>query len=236
MSAKTPKIHADLEEYLDRLITAFERAVESKTSSKPDEDWHARFLALQEQYRALSSLYQSTINTPPVIEKNNQLRLALPPDPQETANTGLVQIDDLLNTVSKIGTANIFEVLRYYFAQIEGDVLKMVEIRAELFNSPSSKPFSSSLTLSDNLSHLDLIRIIRSFVDCGFFIDRSTGKPPTYKALYDVAEQVLNIDLSEAPTKFSNTIKDAISEETQTSVFGTMAQTFLNKSVRKKLK
>lgn len=232
MSAKSSKIPADLEYCINRLKSALEHAFDGHTAN---DDLQVKYLALMEKYEALSSLCQSAINTPPIIDKHNQLRLNLPPEPQETAHIGLVLIEDLLNTVTTIGTTNIFEVLRYHLANVQGDAIKMVEVRERLFYTPSTSP-ATSLTLSENLSKLDLIRIIRSFVDSGFLIDGSTGKSPTYKALYDIAEQVLNVDLSDAPTKFSTSIKEACTEETQTAVFGTMAQMFLNKSVRKKLK
>ena len=48
MSAKTSKISADLEDYLERLVSAVERAVDGKHANTPGEDWHTKYLALQD--------------------------------------------------------------------------------------------------------------------------------------------------------------------------------------------
>lgn len=232
-----------------RLISAIKRAVDvnsayfkafEKLASKPlsKEDWHSKYLALQEQYYALSALYQSTINTPPITDKHNQFLLSFDrqPNPEEATNDGLVQVNALLNAAIDAKTSDIFLVLRYYLAKAKGDVLKMVEVQEEIFNAQTVTAFTSNLVFADSLSQLDIIRVFRSLNDAGFVNNRRTGKKATYKELFDVAEKMFNIDLSGASSAFNNSLQECCSEETQTAVFDTMSQAFLNKSVRKSSK
>lgn len=233
-----------------RLASAIKRAVDADSAyfkvfeqlanelKQPVEDWQAKYHALQEQYMALSALYQSTIDTPPVTDKHNQFLLSFDrqPNPEETANDGLVQVNALLNAAIDAKTSDIFLVLRYYLAKAKGDVLKMVEVQEEIFNAQTATAFTSNLDFADSLSQLDIIRIFRSFNDAGFVNNRRTGKKATYKELFDVAEKMFNIDLSGASSAFNNSLQESCSEETQTAVFDTMSQAFLNKSVRKSTK
>ena len=213
---------------------AFERLADEL--NQPEEDWQAKYLSLQEQYQALSSLFQSTINTPPIIERNNQLRLALPPNPQETANNGLVQIMDLLNTVTKAKSANIFEVFRYYLAHAKGDVLKMVEIHEELFNDEIASTYTSHLAISESLSEIDLIRVFLSLYEAGFIINRKTGKKPTKTEYFNTIGELFNIDLSDAVGIYSRSLQQGCTEETMKAIFNTLAQKLVTKPVGKNKK
>lgn len=230
------------------LISAIKRAVDINSAyfkaferlannlNQPEEDWRAKYLSLQEQYHALSSLFQSTINTPPIIDKNNQFRLALPPTPQETANDGLVQILDLLNAVTKAKSANIFEVLRYYLAHAQGDVLKMVEVHEELFNEEIASTYISHLAISESLSEINLIRVFLSLYLAGFIIDRKTGKKPTQTEYFNTIGELFNIDLSDAVGIYSRSIQQGCSEETIKAIFLTLAQKLVTKPVGKNKK
>lgn len=213
---------------------AFERLADEL--SGPVVDWKAKYLSIQEQYHALSSLFQSTINTPPIIERNNQLRLALPPNPQETANNGLVQIMDLLNTVTKAKSANIFEVFRYYLAHAKGDVLKMVEIHEELFNDEIASTYTSHLAISESLSEIDLIRVFLSLYEAGFIINRKTGKKPTKTEYFNTIGELFNIDLSDAVGIYSRSLQQGCSEETMKAIFNALAQKLVTKPVGKNKK
>ena len=238
MSAKTSKIHADLEDYLERLASAVERAVDGINANKSGEDWQAKYLVLQEQYSALSALYQSLVETPPITDKNNEYLIPFDtkPTPEEAASNGLVQIKDLFAVAREANTSDLFEVLRVYADKTSGNLKDYVNAMEVVFNAKATKNIVTYLALTDNLTELDLIRITRSFIDGGFVVDTRTNKAPTYKELYAIAEQVFNIDLSNAATSFSDAIKKNCSEKAHKAIFDTMGQALVNKSVKTKYK
>ena len=238
MSAKTSKISADLEDYLERLVSAVERAVDGKHANTPCEDLQAKYLALQEQYTALSALCQSLVDTPPVADKNNEYLIPFHniPAPEEAASNGFVQIKDLFAVAREANTSDLFEVMRVYGGRNSVNLKDYVDAMEVVFNAKATKNIVTYLALTDNLTELDLIRITRSFIDGGFVVDTRTNKAPTYKELYAIAEQVFNIDLSNAATSFSNSIKKNCSETTHKAIFETMGQALVDKSVKSKYK
>lgn len=238
MSAKTSKIPADLEDLLERLVSAVERAVDGINANTPGEDWQAKYLALQEQYTALSALYQSLVDTPPVADKNNEYLIPFHniPAPEEAASNGFVQIKDLFAVVREANTSDLFEVVRVYAGKNSGNLKDYVNAEEELFNANATKDIVTYLALTDNLTELDLIRIIRSFVDAEFVIDTRTNKTPTYKTLYAIAGKVFNIDLSNASTTFCDPIKKNCSEKAHKAIFETMGEALVKESVKSKYK
>ena len=238
MSAKTSKISADLEDYLERLVSAVERAVDGINANKPGEDWHTKYLALQEQYTALSALCQSLVDTPPVADKNNEYLIPFHniPAPEKAASNGFVQIKDLFAVAKEANTSDLFEVMRVYGGRNSVNLKDYVNAEEELFNANVTKDIVTYLALTDNLTELDLIRIIRSFADGEFVVDTRTNKTPTYKTLYAIAGQVFNIDLSNASTSFSDAIKKNCSEKAHKAIFETMGEALVKESVKTKYK
>lgn len=205
--------------------------ITDSTSSRPDEDWHAKFITLQEQYLSLLAVYQS-------ITSDSQLELfpSMTTVTKEAAQKGVIMMDDLINTAVEANTTNLFEVLRVYVGKTSGNLKDYVNAMEVVFNAKATKNIVTYLALTDNLTELDLIRITRSFIDGGFVVDTRTNKVPTYKELYAIAEQVFNIDLSNAATSFSDAIKKNCSEKAHKAIFDTMGQALVNKSVKTKYK
>ena len=236
MSAKTSKISADLEDYLERLVSAVERAVDGISANKPGVDWHAKYLALQEQYTALSSLYQSLVDAPPVADKNNEYLLSFfdKPTPEETASNGLVQVKDLLDAAIEANTNDVFEVMEYYFANAKGDVQELVKIKKKTFDRMVASKFTSNLAFNlDDFTILDLVRVCYGFYNSGMVGPR-VGKELTQKEFFDTMGKVFDVDLSKASKSKSNSVGSGCREETQTAIFDVMKQAPLNKSVGKK--
>lgn len=238
MSAKTSKISADLEDLLERLVSAVERAVDGINANKPGEDWQAKYLALQEQYSALSALCQSLVDTPPVADKNNEYLIPFHniPAPEEAASNGFVQIKDLFAVAKEANTSDLFEVMRVYGGRNSVNLKDYVNAEEVLFNANATKDIVTYLALTDNLTELDLIRVIRSFADAEFVIDTRTNKTPTYKELYAIAGKVFNINLSNASTSFSDAIKKNCSEKAHKAIFETMGEALVKESVKSKYK
>ena len=117
-----------------------------------------------------------------------------------------------------------------------GNLKDYVNAEEELFNANVTKDIVTYLALTDNLTELDLIRIIRSFADAEFVIDTRTNKTPTYKTLYAIAGKVFNIDLSNASTSFSDAIKKNCSEKAHKAIFETMGEALVKESVKTKYK
>ena len=236
MSANTTMIHANLEDYLERLVSAVERAVDGKSATKPEESWHARYLALQEQYNALSALYQSLVDTPPVTDKNNEYLISFDTKPtlDETASNGLVQIKDLLNAAIEANTNDIFDVIDYYLANTKGDLRELVKIKKKTFNVMVSSKFTSNIAFNaEEFAILDLVRLCYGLFNSGMVIPR-VGKDLSLKEFFDTIGNVFDVDLSKASKSRSNSVGAGCSEETQTAVFDILCQASLNKSVNKK--
>ena len=236
MSAKTSKISADLEDYLERLVSAVERAVDGKHTNTPGEDWHTKYLALQEQYTALSALYQSLVETPPVTDKNNEYLIPFNtiPTPEEAAFNGLVQIKGLLDAANEANTSDIFEVMEYYLASAKGDYQTLVKTKKKAFDKMVSSKFTSNLAFNlDVFTLLDLIRICYGFYNSGMVGPR-VGKELTFKEFLETMGKVFNVDLSKASKSKSNSVGSGCTEETQTAVFDIMKQASLKKAVGKK--
>ena len=75
-------------------------------SSSADIDWHTKFLKLQEQFQELSALCDSSVVTPPVVDKHNQYRLSLY-TPEEGVRCGVIQIKELINAAAEAGSTNL---------------------------------------------------------------------------------------------------------------------------------
>ena len=230
MSAKSSfKIPADLEDYLERLVSAVERAVDGNTANKPEGDWRTKYLSLQEQYRALSALYQSIVETPPVADKNNEYLISFDAKPtlEETATVGIVQIKDLLNVAIESNTSDIFDVLSYYLANTKGDFQELVKIQKKAYNEKVMSKFTSNLAISKTFSKIDCIRVFRSLIDAGKIVTRD-GSKLTHKAYFSAVGDFFGVDLSDAATVFSASLSDGNSGTKHTAIFDQLSSVILD--------
>lgn len=222
-----------------RLISAIKRAVDvnsayfkafEKLARKPlpNEDWRSKYLALQEQYYALSALYQSSINTPPVTDKHNQFLLSFdtPPTPRETANDGLVQVKDLLNAAIEANTSDLFQVLRIYLADAQGNLLSLVKVRQEIFQKRTKSLFASNLALSKSFTKIDCIRVFRALFEAGKITARD-GSKLTLKEYFKTIGDLLDVDFSEASTTISTSMADSYSADKHTAIFTQLSNAIL---------
>lgn len=218
----------------EHLAVSLEKAghyIADPTSPQPTIDWQTRFFILQEQYLSLLAVYQSVTD-----DAQLQLFPEIPTVSKEAAKNGVVLMADLMDAAVEANTSNLFEVLRFYIDKTKGNLKDYVNAMEVIFKSKVTPKVVTYLALTDNLSELDLIRIIRSFVDGNFVVDTRTNKTPTYKELYAIAEQVFNIDLSHAATSFSNSITKNCSENAHKAIFETMGEVLVKESVKTKYK
>lgn len=218
----------------EQLAISLEKAghyIADPSSPQPAIDWQTRFLILQEQYLSLLAVYQSVTG-----DAQLQLFPEIPTVSKDAAKNGVVLMADLIDTAVEANTSNLFEVLRVYIDKTSGNLKDYVNAQEVIFKANVTKSIVTYLALTDNLSELNLIRIIRSFVDGNFVVDTRTNKTPTYKELYAIAEQVFNIDLSHAATSFSNSITKNCSENAHKAIFETMGEVLVKESVKTKYK
>lgn len=194
-------------------------------STPPPFDWHSKYLDLQERYMALSALYQSTIESPPITDGNNQTLLPFD-DPSaafDVAHLGIVQVKDLLNAAMETNSSDLFQVLRVHLASTNGDLLELVKVSQESFQKRTDSLFYSNLTPSKSFSKIDCIRVFRALYDAGKIATRD-GSSLTLKAYFQTIGDLLDIDLSDASTLFSASLADSNSASKHTAIFDQLAK------------
>ena len=194
----------------------------------PADDWHSKYLDLQERYFALSALYQSSIPNPPASGKDRQLSLSLdiPYSPVHCARLGVVQVKDLLNTAVEANSSDIFQVLRFYLAKSNDNLLELVKVNQETFLKRSALMMSSNLALSKTFSKIDCIRVFRALYEAGKITSRD-GSKLSLKAYFKTVGDFLGIDLSDASTIFSASLADSYSGDKHTAIFNQLAQSII---------
>jgi len=166
----------------------------------PEEDWKAKYLALQRQYDALCASIP-----PPLTDKRNQYYLPL--DTIEAARQGFVHVQDLLEAAVKAETMNIYKVLRLLFANFKGDYQEMVKTYEELAENRAANSYTSHITIAKSFTKIDCIRVIISLFKKGKFKTRD-GSQLTQKVLFEDFGNFLGVDLSNGPTEYNNALSD----------------------------
>ena len=207
---------------------AFEPLASVAYPELPADDWHSKYLDLQERYFALSALYQSSIPNPPASGKDRQLSLSLdiPTSPVHCARLGVVQVKDLLNTAVEANSSDIFQVLRFYLAKSNDNLLELVKVNQESFLKRSALMMSSNLALSKTFSKIDCIRVFRALFEAGKITTRD-GSKLSLKAYFKTVGDFLGIDLSDASTIFRASLADSYSGDKHTAIFNQLAQSII---------
>ena len=223
------------------LISAIKRAVDvnsyyfkafeqlANELDEPEEDWKEKYHTLLKQYDALCASIPS-----PLTDKKNQYLLPL--DTIEAARHGYVHVQDLLQAVDKVKTANLYKVLTYLLADIKGDFQEMVKTKERLHNDELASTYTSHLAISKQISEIDLIRVFLALYESGCIIDRKTRKKPTQKEYFKTIGDLFDIDLSDATATYSRSLQQGCSEETTEAIFILLAQALLNKPAGKNKK
>ena len=195
------------------LISAIKRAVDANSAyfkaferladelSGPVVNWKAKYFALQRQYDALSASIP-----PPLADTNNQL--FLPFDSIEAVRQGYVSIEDMIGMAEKHETSNIYLVLRLLLDDINRDFKDMVMAADEMANKRESNSYTSNITISKSFTKIDCIRVIISLYKRGKLKTRD-GSKLTQKALFEDFGNFLGVDLSSAPTEYTNSLSDS---------------------------
>ena len=178
---------------------AFERLADEL--SGPVVNWKAKYFALQRQYDALSASIP-----PPLADTNNQL--FLPFDSIEAVRQGYVSIEDMIGMAEKHETSNIYLVLRLLLDDINRDFKDMVMAADEMANKRESNSYTSNITISKSFTKIDCIRVIISLYKRGKLKTRD-GSKLTQKALFEDFGNFLGVDLSSAPTEYTNSLSDS---------------------------
>jgi len=204
-------------------------SIDDFPSSLSDDDWRTKYFALQERYAALSALYQSTVQQPPVTDANNQYRLPLdvPPTPKETSRYGIVQVKDLIELASDIEDTDLFQVLRVYFSNAKGNMVDYLDAKEKLYKAKKAAQHYSKFTLSKTFSKLDCIRVFRALVDGGK-IATLNGTKLIRKDFFKALSIFLNCDFSDESTRFSSSLSDSESGTKHTAIFDELAGVIQN--------
>lgn len=200
-------------------------------SSSADIDWHTKFLKLQEQFQELSALCDSSVVTPPVVDKHNQYRLSLY-TPEEGVRCGIIQVKELINAAAEAGSTNIFQVLRYLFAKYQGDMVELVKLQEELFNPAALSAFTSNLAVNEDVNKLDLIRIFLAIFYAKIIVSRD-NKELTIKEYFETLGKLLDYDFGNVSKTFRNSLQEGCSDETTGAIFKVLSKVIIEQANRK---